>query len=556
MRLPALLLAALLLGACDGDPGGARHLVEAPGARPLLVETESGPVRGVAAPEGQAFLNIPFAAAPTGARRWLPPAPPEPWTAPRDATRLGPGCLQNFSPAYLRGQTATWMQAGEEDCLNLNVYAPASARPGERLPVMVWLYGGGLVVGSNRQYDLSLLAERERLVLVAPNYRLGALGFLAHPALRAEAGGAANLGLLDQQAALRWVQRNIGRFGGDPGNVTLIGESAGAWSTCLQLVAPGAAGLFHRAILQSGACQTAFSTLPVAEAEAAGLAYAAALGCGDAAGEDAARRQAECLRGQAARAVTGQPALARGMMGQGSWGAVAGDAVLPLPPAEAIAQGRVHRLPVLLGYNAEEGRLFGALYRLTGELFSEDSHRRAVARLFGPLAPRAIAAYPPGLEENAALSFSRLVTDAVFACPTLALAGALARLLPVRAYLFDDAAAPSRLPALPWLPPLGAYHAAEIAYVLGTGWALADPAAMDPAQRALSRAMQRGWSRFAASGDPDAPRAGETDGPALPAWPAWQPGQAQVMRLRPAGSALVAPPASAHRCAEWTGAGF
>ncbi|WBV44445.1 carboxylesterase/lipase family protein [Pseudoroseomonas cervicalis] len=550
MRLPALLLAALLLGACDGDPGGVRHLVGAPGARPLAIDTEGGPVQGVAAPEGQAFLNIPFAAPPSGARRWLPPEAPEPWSAPRDATRLGPGCLQNFSPAYLRGQTATWMQAGEEDCLHLNVYAPASARPGERRPVMVWLYGGGLVVGSNRQYDLSRLAERQGVILVAPNYRLGALGFLAHPALRAAAGGAANLGLLDQQAALRWVQRNIARFGGDPGNVTLFGESAGAWSTCLQLVAPAAEGLFHRAILQSGACQTAFSTLPLAEAEAAGLAYAAALGCG---ASEPPHRQAECLRAQTARAVTGQPAAARGMMGQTSWGAVAGDTVLPLPPAEAIAQGRVHRVPVLLGYNADEGRLFGALYRLTGALFSEDSHRHAVTRLFGPLAPQALAAYPPGLEADVALSFSRLVTDAVFACPTLALAEALSPLLPVRAYLFDDPAAPSRLPALPLLPPLGAYHAAEIAYVLGTAWALADPAAMQPAQRDLSAAMQAAWGRFAARGDPDGP-AGSVG--ALPAWPAWRPGAGRVMRLRPGGSGLVPPPLGAHRCERWAPLGF
>ncbi|MDQ1078940.1 carboxylesterase/lipase family protein [Pseudoroseomonas cervicalis] len=553
MRLPALLLAALLLGACDGDPGGVRHLVEAPAARPIQVETEAGPVQGVAAPEGQAFLNIPFAAPPTGPRRWLPPAPPEPWSAPRDATRLGPGCLQNFSPAYLQGQTATWMQAGEEDCLNLNVYAPATARPGERLPVMVWLYGGGLVVGSNRQYDLSRLAESQRVVLVAPNYRLGALGFLAHPALRAAAGGAANLGLLDQQAALRWVQRNIPRFGGDPDNVTLFGESAGAWSACLQLASPGAAGLFHRAILQSGACQTAFSTLPLAEAEAAGLAYAEALGCGPAADAAAQPRQAECLRGQAARALAGQPHPARGLMGPTSWGAIAGDSVLPLAPAEAIAQGRIHRVPVLLGYNAEEGRLFGVLYRLTGELFSEESHRRAVTRLFGALAPQALAAYPPGLEANEALSFARLVTDAVFACPTLALAERLAPLLPVRAYLFDDPAAPSRLPALPLLPPLGAYHAGEIAFVLGSAWALADPAAMSPAQRALSRGMQAAWGRFAGLGDPDAP-AGTPE--ALPAWPLWQPGAPRLMRLRPGGSGMIPPPLGAHRCAAWAALNF
>ncbi|MEE7548841.1 carboxylesterase family protein, partial [Xanthomonas sp. Kuri4-1] len=154
-----------------------------------------------------------------------------------------------------------------EDCLTLNVYAPPAAAAQPRA-VMVWLYGGALELGSNVDYDLSALARQQDVIVVAPNYRLGALGFLAHPALRGPGEGA--YALLDQQAALRWVQRNIGAFGGDPRNVTLFGESAGAWSTCYQLTAPGAAGLFRRAILQSGSCLTADSAVDRETAERGG----------------------------------------------------------------------------------------------------------------------------------------------------------------------------------------------------------------------------------------------------------------------------------------------
>lgn len=539
----AAALLALSLPACSLTPAAVPHLVEAPEAQPLLVETTAGPVRGVAAPGGQAFLNIPFAAPPVGDRRWMPPAEPEPWREPRDATKLGPGCVQNYSPAYHRGEPSTWLVEGEEDCLNLNVYAPAGTGPDAKLPVMVWLYGGGLVLGSNSQYDPSRLAQAQGVIVVTPNYRLGALGFLTHPALRRKAGGAANPGLLDQQAALRWVQANIARFGGNPGQVTLFGESAGSWSTCFQIASPGAAGLFHRAILQSGVCTLENSAIPVTVADEAGQAIAEQLGCTD------AREIAECLQRQPAKVMAGTVSRTAGMLGPNTWGAVVGDTVLPLHPARALRDGPFNAVPVINGTNRDEGRLFSVLYRLTGELYTERSYREAVTRLFAAKAPQVLEEYPARNFEDPAAAFSAVMTDGIFACPALALNKALAARVPVFAYEFDDPEALSSLPHVPFaLPPLKSYHAGEVVSVFQTRWVLADPADFTPAQRALSDQMQAAWGRFARQGDPN--------GDGMPPWPRFDPAGDRVQLLHPGGISSRSGLREARRCAFWDRLGF
>lgn len=532
----AALLALVLLAGCDAEPGSVEHLTRDAAAKPLVVATAAGSVRGAATPRGQAFLGIPFAAPPTGPRRLMPPQPPAPWTEPRDATRLGNGCVQNFSLAYQQGEQSSWLIHGDEDCLNLNIYAPAEAKGGVGLSVMVWLYGGALVLGSNAQYDLSRLAQEQGVVVVAPNYRLGTLGFLSHPELRAAAGGVSNLGLLDQQAALRWVRDNISAFGGDPGNVTLFGESAGSWSVCLQLASPGAAGLFHRAILQSGACTAQGVTIPLTEADAGGEALARDLGCGEAGGV------AECLARRSARDLASEPARSAGPLGPRSWAAVVGDAVLPLSPAEAFRTGEFNRLPVLVGTNRDEGNLFGFLYRLIGELFTERSYDKVVARLLAERAEAAKQLYAG--EASPALRFARMVTDGFFACPTLSLNRRLSEWVPVHAYEFADREAVSRLPSLPFLPPLGAYHSGEIAYILRASWVLADASAFDAAQDALSRRMQGAWARFARGEAPE-------DG-----WQSFKADEGAVMSFTPEGSGLRHDMPAAHRCAAWHGLGF
>jgi para-nitrobenzyl esterase len=236
---------SLVLAGCGIRPGDVPQIVDADDARAVTVLTRSGPVVGASAAAGTAFLGIPYAAPPLGDLRWKPPQPVTPWSAPRDARKLGSACTQAVGMNAGAGEGGG-LPFGDEDCLYLNVYTPAAApAAGVRWPVMTYLPGGAFVLGAGDNYDPSRLAIEQNVIVVTVNYRLGALGFLAHPALTAEtpSGASGNAGLLDQQAALRWVRDNIASFGGDPGQVTLFGESAGAWSACYQLASPGAAGL-------------------------------------------------------------------------------------------------------------------------------------------------------------------------------------------------------------------------------------------------------------------------------------------------------------------------
>lgn len=543
-RLPSLCrtlsvcLLALPSAGCELlTPGQVSRIVDASDARPLPLATTSGPVVGVASSDGQAFLGIPYAAPPVGPLRWRAPQPPVPWTEPRPARDLGESCLQNLSLDAQTGSGGTGPFLGAEDCLTLNVYAPAEAAPGQHRPVMVWIYGGAFVLGAGGQYDPSALAARTGAVVVTFNYRLGALGFLAHPGLRQEPGEGA-FALLDQQAALRWVRDNIAGVGGDPRVVTLFGQSAGAWSACDQMASPGAAGLFHRAILQSGACTTPETSLPVAEAEAGGVHMADALSCGE---EDAL----DCLRALPARDILSAAPERRGVVGPNSWAPVFGRDVLPVAPRRAFETGRFNRVPVIDGTNRDEGRLFSYLRGYRGDLWSAESYDAIVARQFGERAPSILAEYPAAAFPSPGLAYSAALTDSLFACAARTLDRALSRWTPVFAYEFDDPAAPFGLPPVPWSDGMGAFHTAEIAYVFGTRWALADPADFDPRQRALSAAIQNDWGRFAQIGTPA--------GSGQP-WPRFDTTQV-VWSLSPEGGE-VADFSARHRCAFWSSLGY
>ncbi len=220
---------------------------------PITVQTDKGPVVGRQAGAVRTFFGIPYAAPPVGDLRWKAPQSAAAWTNPRDASAFGNVCFQ-VATGMLEGEEQTKGKIlGNEDCLYLNVYSPSSATPDSRLPTMVWIHGGAFIFGAGSEYDASVLAQKHRVVVVTLNYRLGSFGFLSLTTLKAESPDRAsgNYGLLDQQAALRWVQNNIVAFGGDRGNVTLFGESAGAMSVCAQLASPAAAGLSHKAIIQS-----------------------------------------------------------------------------------------------------------------------------------------------------------------------------------------------------------------------------------------------------------------------------------------------------------------
>ena len=245
LRVPLALLAAALAtlvitAGCELDTDAAAT-PSSPNAK-----TETGVVRGAAVTGGYQFLGIPYAAAPTGNLRWRPPQPAPSWKGVRDASQFGPSCPQPETPFAPPGVQS-------EDCLRLNVYTPAlSSGRAKARPVLVWIHGGGFVQDGARNYDPKNLAA-EGTVVVTVNYRLGALGFLAHPALASSPGGpSGNYGLMDQQAALRWVQHNIRTFGGDPNNVTIAGESAGGLSVLMHMVSEGSRGLFQKAIVQSG----------------------------------------------------------------------------------------------------------------------------------------------------------------------------------------------------------------------------------------------------------------------------------------------------------------
>lgn len=249
MRALAFVAALMLLGA-TGDPA--------------IVQTDKGAVRGSIVNGVRVFMGIPFAAPPVGPLRFSAPKPAAAWTGVRDAMQAGPACPQTGPPV----QNAT------EDCLFLNVWAPVNA---SKLPVLVFLYGGGFVLGTGAAYDGSLLAATGKVIVVTMNYRNGILGFLANAALDSHGTLTGNYGIEDQQTALHWVQRNIGNFGGEPRNVTLGGESAGAMSTCANLAAPNSNGTFVRAIVESGPCAAPLPTLSSTEERQA--AIPAQLGC-------------------------------------------------------------------------------------------------------------------------------------------------------------------------------------------------------------------------------------------------------------------------------------
>src|SRR5215471_13980724 len=324
---------------------GAGNAIASPtsGSANPVVRIDDGFVRGMATGTVDEFLGLPYAAPPTGNLRWRPPAPPAAWAGVRDATQFGPSCPQALTrnPLLPPGPIS-------EDCLYLNVYTPPQGSGNEgSWPVLVWIHGGGLVQDGARDYDGSGLAA-DGMVVVTINYRLGALGFLAHPALASRPGGpAGNYGLMDQQAALRWVQRNIAQFGGNPDNVTIAGQSAGGLSVLAQMVSPGARGLFQRAIVESGTF--ALNQRPLATAEAAGEAFATAVGCSD--------QTAACLRNAPVSNLVND-------FGVEIPGVVDGS-VLTQAIGTALAGGQFARVPVINGITHDEELLFVDLLKLT-----------------------------------------------------------------------------------------------------------------------------------------------------------------------------------------------
>jgi para-nitrobenzyl esterase len=506
----------VLLAGCGRVAGRTVSGSPVPAGDPSFVHVAQGMLRGNVAIDHRLFAGIPYAAPPVGGLRFASPAPAVDWAGVRDASQFGPRCIQDPAADPEQGRNTS------EDCLSLNVWTPPVS--GERRPVMVWIHGGAFVNGNSGVYDARWLAARGGIVVVTINYRLGTLGFLAHPAL-GPAGDVGNYGMADQQAALRWVRDNISAFGGDPGQVTIAGESAGGMSVCDHLVAPGSAGLFRAAILMSAPCQ---AQADLATAQRRSLDYAAGAGCPDPA------TAAACLRALPLDRLR-KPVWYYNIGSDELTGPITGTKVLPVAPLAAFASGQAARVPVMLGTTRDEFTLFVALrYLREGERFTADEYPRLLAETFGADAGKVAAQYPESRYGGVAQAYSTTVTDSDFACIADRMAGALPG--PVYAYEFNDrdAPAPEPLRTLPF--PVGASHSLELRYLFDIGGA----PPLNPAQQTLSDAMIADWSRFVSSGSPG--------------WPAFDgaPGSPR-MSLQSSGSHMADGFAQEHQCPFWAG---
>lgn len=519
MRSPPRLSWALplLLAACSSDPAPAADAgatdvpvtTDAPAAdaplatdtpaaadvppdppRPMAMTTR-GPVLGETTDGITHYYGIPYAAPPVGPLRWRAPEPAAAWTTPRDASRKGAACPQ--APGLLVGGPDI-----AEDCLFLNLWTPPAPSAAPR-PVMVFIHGGGFGAGSGNdgQYDGPELARRGAVVITF-NYRLGQLGFLGHTALAAEDTAhhsSGNYGLMDQQAALRWVRDNAAAFGGDPANVTIFGESAGGISVCAHVTSPVSAGLFHRAITQSGPCSFVITPLrdedaraPVQSAASQGRLFAEAVGCG------AAADVAACMRGKTVAEVLAAAPRPIELERYGArYQPTIDGYILTEAPWRALAAGRFNRVPFITGSNQDEGTIF-----TRGQMIPDEAaYRAAVTPLVPDHVDEVLRLYPISAYGTAFAAFTAFAGDAVFGCSSRAQARLVAA-TGTPAYQYYFSRLNQRAHAV---TGLGVYHSAEIAYVFGrfTGFF-----ARTDADTTVADAMGAAWVRFAATGNPNA----------------------------------------------------
>ncbi|SFU73520.1 carboxylesterase/lipase family protein [Pseudoduganella namucuonensis] len=488
-RLRTIGLAAFCLAGLSAHTGHAAQST-AP------VNVTGGRIAGAHAGDLKTYFGVPFAAPPVGKLRWRAPQAVAPWKGVRDARGFSAACAQ----------TAVWISSPKsEDCLYLNIWAPEKAG---NLPVIVWIHGGGYYGGTASQaaFDGGNLARRGAIV-VTVNYRLGIFGFFAHPELTAESPHKAsgNQGIEDQIAALRWVKNNIAAFGGDPGRVTVMGESAGAESVTILVASPRAKGLFQRAIAQSG--NYAMPLDPGEDgqfdrraAEAQGLAFAQAAG---------AKNLAD-LRAMSVEALQ-KPAWAPHPIVDGH--------VLREDLTTTYRQRRQNDVPLLAGWNAEEGKDLAPEILGTGA-FKAANHRELVAKLLGHAPSGALlAAYPGATDAQAAASINQLTND-WWGWRMWYWADLQAKHGRAKPYLYYFAHRPAA-PAAPCGYGCGAGHGAEIQYVFDQ--LDQDKRAWTPADRQLAARLADTWVNFARSGNPN--------GKGLPDWPAFDGSDASVVRI-------------------------
>ncbi|HET9101151.1 MAG TPA: carboxylesterase family protein [Acidobacteriaceae bacterium] len=478
-------------------PGGSLRL-QSQTAAPQ-VKTDSGKLQGAWAPGAPgvaAFLGIPYAAQPIGNLRWRAPQPAPTWTGIRQATKYGAACPQAPSP-WLPEMLGIQKMATDEACLYLNVWTPKLHHTA-KLPVMVWVHGGGNVEGSAEWPPLGSTLAREGVVVVSLNYRLGVFGFFAYPPLAAESPHhvSGNYGHLDQVEALRWVRRNISRFGGNPNNVTVFGASSGALDICNLMASPIAAGLFQRAIMQSGVCVD--SVYPVTrQAEANGEILAKDLGIPAGRGSLAALRALPAKKLLLTAAKDDRIDLEPTVDG---W-------FFPEQPATAFANGKQTKIPVIVGSNNDEVSIFAS--PLVGEKSNRpktvEAYRQWLHREFGPMADKVFAQYPAKSDQDVPSVFRTMDTDFDFGFGARLLAIEMARIhQPAYLYHFTYVGAGE-------FAALGAFHSEESMFLSKKYWTTW---IHRPYDKTLSNAIIGYWVQFAKTGDPNTS--------VLPAWPAYQ----------------------------------
>jgi len=466
-----------------------------------FVTTSNGYVQGLDLGASCAFLGIPFAAPPLGSLRWKPPQPVTPWApATLNATVASPPCPIVNPP----GSSST---VGSEDCLKLNVWTPDPA-PASPAPVIVWIHTGAFQAASANLADSNPrhLVERTGAVVVAAEYRLGPFGFLGHPALTAEDPAypsSGNYGFLDQRAALAWVRDHIAAFGGDPNNVTIAGQSAGSHSVSLHVVSPGSGGYFGRAIMQSGSASARWPTL--ADAEALGKGFAAAVGCTNPA------LVLDCMRAKSRNQVllafgNGQQEFSGN--GRVAWGPVVDGLDIPDQPRRLYENGMFNRVPIIIGATRDEGWIYADRSFPAG--LTTDQYEIAVETEFGAAdTPAILAMYPAGDFPSPKLALSRLVGDVETVCEARRVSRLVERTrTPVYLYSFEreaDAVVPDLV-----------IHGLDRNFVFGNNFGPPSNYALNAKDLALFSEISGYWTRFAATGDPNA------DNPAVMHWPAFK----------------------------------
>jgi para-nitrobenzyl esterase len=497
------LLSVLCLAACGAAP--------APPGQPTKVRIDTGELAGEARDGVMVFKGVPYAAPPVGPLRWRPPQPAAAWNQVRPATAFSADCLQNRLPKFIDPTASDGPMA--EDCLYLNVWAPA-AKPAKPAPVMVWIHGGGFVVGSGASaaYDGAALV-RQGVVVVSFNYRLGRFGFFAHPSLAAIQPGepAGAYAIMDQVAALAWVKRNIAAFGGDPDNVTIFGESAGGGSVHVLMGSPAARGLFHKAIVQSGGGRDRLPGLDRDGSDApaalkAGLAFSERTGASDPA----------ALRALPAKAVLGDLSLLNNRDRPDYAGLMNDGRVVVDDPEAVYARGGQAPVPLLIGFTSNE---FGSMQSFTG-----DWTKQAAAK-FGDREAGLRRLYDPDGGERQLKA--RFISDVIFAEPARHLAGLHAGAgQPVWLYRF------AYVPLAKRPGQTDAYHASDVPFGFDTvGGAVKDAAEPD---LAMGRTMSAYWAAFARTGDPN--------GAGRPTWPAYDAASDRLLEFANDGPRSIATP--------------